>query len=165
MVKTVILIIFSLSLFPDMMHSRIQSPSYARSTERDEGLWPNPYQNGIWLAIVLIPDIVLLPCFYGIRLWIWPAEPLVALGRTRVRRALGTRMDMMSLDEFWSKRQRQTNLHIRQLLQWKYWWRLGFLRFTMTQILHKLKIILGVSGTLTDSACRDKTNQQENKLT
>jgi hypothetical protein len=42
-----------------------------------------------WL--VLTPDIVFLPCFYGIRLWIWP-EPLVALGRTRVRRALGTRM-------------------------------------------------------------------------
>ena len=39
-----------------------------------------------WL--VLIPDIVFLPCFYGIRLWIWP-EPLVA---PRVRRALGTRM-------------------------------------------------------------------------
>ena len=42
-------------------HSRTQSPSYARSTERDEGLWPNPYQTGIWLAttkvIVLIPDI------------------------------------------------------------------------------------------------------------
>jgi hypothetical protein len=72
-------------------HSRTQSPSYARSTERDEGLWPNPYQTGIWLATVLIPDIVLLPCFYGIRLWIWP-EPLVSLGRTRVRRALGTRM-------------------------------------------------------------------------
>ena len=32
---------------------------------------------------------ILLPCFYGIRLWIWP-EPLVA---PRVRRALGTRMD------------------------------------------------------------------------
>jgi hypothetical protein len=31
---------------------------------------------------------MLLPCFYGIRLWIWP-EPLVA---PRVRRALGTRM-------------------------------------------------------------------------
>ena len=27
-------------------HSRTQSPSYARSTERDEGLWPNPYQTG-----------------------------------------------------------------------------------------------------------------------
>jgi hypothetical protein len=43
------------------VHSRTQSPSYARSTERDEGLWPNPYQTGIWLAttkvIVLIPDI------------------------------------------------------------------------------------------------------------
>jgi hypothetical protein len=73
------------------LHSRTHSLSYARSTERDEGFWPNPYQTGIWLAIVLIPDIVLLPCFYGIRLWIWP-EPLVALGRTRVRRALGMRM-------------------------------------------------------------------------
>ena len=31
---------------------------------------------------------MLLPCFHGIRLWIWP-EPLVA---PRVRRALGTRM-------------------------------------------------------------------------
>ena len=39
-----------------------------------------------WL--VLTQDIVFLPCFYGIRLWIWP-EPLVA---PRVRRALGTRM-------------------------------------------------------------------------
>ena len=31
----------------DVQHSRTQSPSYARSTERDEGLWPNPYQTGI----------------------------------------------------------------------------------------------------------------------
>ena len=31
---------------------------------------------------------ILLPCFYGIRFWIWP-ELLVA---PRVRRALGTRM-------------------------------------------------------------------------
>ena len=31
---------------------------------------------------------ILLPCFHGILLWIWP-EPLVA---PRVRRALGTRM-------------------------------------------------------------------------
>jgi hypothetical protein len=31
---------------------------------------------------------ILLPCFYGIRFWIWP-EPLVV---PRVRRALGTRM-------------------------------------------------------------------------
>ena len=44
-----------------------------------------------WL--VLTPDIVLLPCFYGIRLWIWP-EPLVA---PRVRRALGTRMVHISM--------------------------------------------------------------------
>ena len=33
---------------------------------------------------------ILLPCFYGIRFWIWP-EPLVA---PRVRRALGTRMTL-----------------------------------------------------------------------
>ena len=33
---------------------------------------------------------ILLPCFYGIRLWIWP-EPLVA---PRVRRALGTRIPL-----------------------------------------------------------------------
>ena len=42
-------------------HSRTQSPSYVWSMESDEGLWPNPYQTGIWLAttkvIVLIPDI------------------------------------------------------------------------------------------------------------
>jgi hypothetical protein len=79
--------------FSDPIHSRTQSPSYARSTERDEGLWPNPYQTGIWLAtrkvIVPIPDIFYYHVFYGIRLWIWP-EPLVA---PRVRRALGTRMD------------------------------------------------------------------------
>jgi hypothetical protein len=71
-------------------HSRSQSPSYARC---DEGLWPNPYSElasewSDWL--VLTPDIVFLPCFCGIRLWIWP-EPLVA---PRVRRALGTRMSL-----------------------------------------------------------------------
>ena len=32
---------------PRRRHSRTQSPSYARSTERDKGLWPNPYQTGI----------------------------------------------------------------------------------------------------------------------
>ena len=66
-------------------HSRTQSPSYARC---DEGLWPNPYSEVASDWLVLTPDIVFLPCFYGIRLWIWP-EPLVA---PRVRRALGTRM-------------------------------------------------------------------------
>jgi hypothetical protein len=40
---------------------------------------------------------ILLPCFYGIRLWIWP-EPLVA---PRVRRALGTRMCIMIIDNPW----------------------------------------------------------------
>jgi hypothetical protein len=40
---------------------------------------------------------ILLPCFYGIRLWIWP-EPLVA---PRVRRALGTRMvTFLNLTDF-----------------------------------------------------------------
>ena len=37
---------------------------------------------------------ILLPCFHGIRLWIWP-EPLVA---PRVRRALGTRMAVLRLN-------------------------------------------------------------------
>ena len=36
-----------LSLAQSEVHSRTQSPSYARSTERDKGLWPNPYQTGI----------------------------------------------------------------------------------------------------------------------
>ena len=31
-------------IFAICLHSRTQSPSYARSTERDGGLWPNPYQ-------------------------------------------------------------------------------------------------------------------------
>ena len=43
-----------------------------------------------WL--VLTQDFVFLPCFLGIRLWIWP-EPLVA---PRVRRALGTRMTTLT---------------------------------------------------------------------
>ena len=42
---------FKTSIFPveklGQDHSRTQSPSYARSTERDKGLWPNPYQTGI----------------------------------------------------------------------------------------------------------------------
>ena len=40
---------------------------------------------------------ILLPCFYGIRLWIWP-EPLVA---PRVRRALGTRMTLAESMLLW----------------------------------------------------------------
>jgi hypothetical protein len=36
-----------LKKIPVLTHSRTQSPSYARSTERDKGLWPNPYQTGI----------------------------------------------------------------------------------------------------------------------
>jgi hypothetical protein len=56
----------------DDRHSRTQSPSYAQC---DEGLWPNPYSElaSDWLVLTL--DIVFLPCFCGIRLWIWP-EPL-----------------------------------------------------------------------------------------
>ena len=72
------------------IHSRTQSPSYARC---DEGLWPNPYSELASDWLVLTPDIVFLPCFYGIRLWIWP-EPLVA---PRVRRALGTRMTQIEI--------------------------------------------------------------------
>ena len=67
-------------------HSRTQSPDYARC---DEGLWPNPYSELASDWLVLTPDIVFLPCFHGIRSWIWP-EPLVA---PRVIRALGTRMN------------------------------------------------------------------------
>ena len=69
----------------DSIHSHTQSPSYAQC---DEGLWPNPYSKLASDWLVLTPDIVFLPRFYGIRLWIWP-EPLVA---PRARRALGTRM-------------------------------------------------------------------------
>jgi hypothetical protein len=78
-------IVFYQGLPQPRAHSRTQSPSYARC---DEGLWPNPYSKLASDWLVLTPDIVFLPCFYGIRLWIWP-EPLVA---PRVRRALGTRM-------------------------------------------------------------------------
>jgi hypothetical protein len=53
--------IYGQNTWQGTFHSRTQSPSYARSTERDKGLWPNPYQTGIWLAttkvIVLIPHI------------------------------------------------------------------------------------------------------------
>ena len=76
--------LFRVSRSPEY-HSRTQSPSYARCYE---GLWPNPYSELASDWLVLTPDIVFLPCFYGIRLWIWP-EPLVA---PRARRALGTRM-------------------------------------------------------------------------
>jgi hypothetical protein len=51
------------------VHSRTQSPFYARC---DEGLWPNPYSELASDWLVLTPDIVFLPRFYGIRLWIWP---------------------------------------------------------------------------------------------
>jgi hypothetical protein len=65
----------------------------ARSTERDEGLWPNPCQTGIWLAttkvIVLIPDIFFYHVFmvsgFG-----FDQSP----SSQRVRKALGTRMPM-----------------------------------------------------------------------
>ena len=43
---------------------------------------------------------ILLPCFHGIRLWIWP-EPLVA---PRVRRALGTRMGLILRLELFRQR-------------------------------------------------------------
>ena len=73
--------------------------------QRDSFSYPEPFLRGAtrgsgqtiselafdWL--VLTPDIVFLPCFYGIRLWIWP-EPLVV---PRVRRALGTRMSVIMI--------------------------------------------------------------------
>jgi hypothetical protein len=66
------------------VHSRTQSPSYARSTERDKGLWPNPYQTGIWFAttkvVVLIPDI-----FYYHVLW-YPVMDLARAPRRTARK-------------------------------------------------------------------------------
>ena len=36
----------------------------------DEGLWPNPYSELASDWLVLTPDIVFLPCFCGIRLFV-----------------------------------------------------------------------------------------------
>ena len=75
----------------DLARAPRRAPLTARKkgSGYENGLWPNPYSELASDWLVLTPDIVFLPCFCGIRLWIWP-EPLVA---PRVRRALGTRMD------------------------------------------------------------------------
>ena len=73
-----------LQSFLSIDHSRTQSPSYAT---RGSGQTISELASD-WLVVT--PDIVFLPCFYGIRLWIWP-EPLVSPG---VRMALGTRMSL-----------------------------------------------------------------------
>jgi hypothetical protein len=71
-------------LLPVPEHSRTQSPSYVRSTERDKGLWPNPYQTGIWLAttkvIVLITYI-----FFTMFLW-YPVLDLARAPRRTARK-------------------------------------------------------------------------------
>jgi hypothetical protein len=70
-------------------HSRTQSPSYARARRgalaKSISNWNMIGHNEGYCSNT---GYIILPCFYGIRLWIWP-EPLVA---PRVRRALGTRM-------------------------------------------------------------------------
>jgi hypothetical protein len=86
---------FSLRFEPATLeHSRTQSPSYARSTERDRGALAKSISNwhliGYNEGYCSNTRYILLPWFYGIRFWIWP-EPLVA---PRVRRALGTRMTL-----------------------------------------------------------------------
>ena len=59
---------------------------------------------------------ILLPCFYGIRFWIWP-EPLVA---PRVRRALGTRMlstVVIYLLNFLNNNNNNNRLYLKKVLQ------------------------------------------------
>ena len=83
-----------LHFFYVRVHSRTHSPSYARSTERDGGSGKsisNWHLIGHNEGYCSNTGYILLPCFYGIRLWILP-EPFVALRWPRVRRALGTRM-------------------------------------------------------------------------
>ena len=63
-------------------HSRTQSPSYARSTERDEGLWPNPYSELASDWLVLTPDIA---CFLTIFLW-YPVMDLARASRRTARK-------------------------------------------------------------------------------
>jgi hypothetical protein len=63
-------------------HSRTQSPSYARSTERDKGLWPNPYQTGIWLATT---KVIVLIRIYSITMFSW--YPVLDLARAPRRAA------------------------------------------------------------------------------
>ena len=63
-------------------HSRTQSPSYARSTERDEGLWPNPYQTGIWLATT---KVIVLITYISFTMFLW--FPVLDLARAPRRTA------------------------------------------------------------------------------
>ena len=69
-------------------HSRTQSPSYARSTERDEGLLAKSITGYHKNMVRKQYPVLELANQMPVRIWIWP-EPLVA---PRVRRALGTRM-------------------------------------------------------------------------
>jgi hypothetical protein len=64
------------------IHSRTQSPSYARSTERDEGLWPNPYQTGIWLATT---KVIVLITYISFTMFLW--FPVLDLARAPRRTA------------------------------------------------------------------------------
>jgi hypothetical protein len=68
--------------FPGPRHSRTQSPSYARSTERDEGLWPNPYQTGIWLATT---KVIVLITYISFTMFLW--FPVLDLARAPRRTA------------------------------------------------------------------------------
>jgi hypothetical protein len=63
-------------------HSRTQRPSYARSTERDEGLWPNPYQTGIWLATT---KVIVLITYISFTMFLW--FPVLDLARAPRRPA------------------------------------------------------------------------------
>jgi hypothetical protein len=48
-------------IVPQHGYPRTQSPSYARC---DEGLWPNPYQTGIWSQLLLqSPSAIWCPCW------------------------------------------------------------------------------------------------------
>ena len=68
--------------FIGRQHSRTQSPSYARSTERDEGLWPNPYQTGIWLATT---KVIVLITYISFTMFLW--FPVLDLARAPRRTA------------------------------------------------------------------------------
>jgi hypothetical protein len=63
----------------DTIHSRTQSPSYARC---DEGLWPNPYQTGIWLATT---KVIVLITYISFTMFLW--FPVLDLARAPRRTA------------------------------------------------------------------------------
>jgi hypothetical protein len=66
-------------------HSRTQSPSYARSTDGDEGLWPNPYQTGIWLATM---KVIVLITYISFTMFLW--FPVLARAPRRTARKKGS---------------------------------------------------------------------------